>query len=392
MPEHTILSLGAENKACFSVFHNGELFTSPVFGDLTVFDNLNRFERAVREYLGENKICPRYIVCDTHPDYVSASFAEKLHSENEGSVLLRVQHHFAHIAACMEDNGLDEEVTGVSFDGTGYGTDGKSWGGEFFLCSRKGFRRSYHLKYMPQPGGDIAAFEVWRMALAYLYDAYGDYDSIPIFPFLERVGRKKADLIHAMIDKNINCPVTSSMGRLFDAVASLTGISDVSRKEAEAAIALEKEAEEGVSESYGYDLVLDEIDVSAMTGMIVDDLRRGTRPGVISSKFHNTVGNIIFDMSLKIRGSFGTVKTVVSGGCFQNRYLVKYLTEKFRASGMGLYVHRKYAATDENISLGQAVLAAGMEPGLSARRHGGGSPEEAVSYAGEYDMKGFKGA
>ena len=355
-----IIAFGAENKTCFSVLSEKGIYVSDTVEDLKDIVNFNNYEGAIKEYLSKNKMRPGCIVCDMHPDYLSSGLAQKIHSENSNSILLRVQHHHAHIVSCMEDNNLDGEVVGVSFDGTGYGDDGQSWGGEFLLCSKSEFCRMFHLKYLPQPGGDKASREGWRMALAYLYDAFGpDFHEVDT-PILTRLKKTQVSVIKQMMDKKINSPVTSSMGRLFDAVSSLIGICDVSSFEGEGAILLEKKAAEGIKDFYEYDILSENVSVSAMIKEIVFDLSKGVSLEVISAKFHNTVSEIIFNISDKIYQMSGVNKVVVSGGCFLNKYIVDSIKEKFKGTHLELFTHIKFSPSDRGLSVGQAVVASCM--------------------------------
>ncbi len=356
-----VIALGTENKTTFSGITEKGLYTSEPAGDITDVAQLAAYELAVREYIKNNNMSPDYIACDAHPDYSSTTLARKIHGEYRGSQVIPVQHHFAHVVSCMEDNGLEGEVVGVSFDGTGYGTDGKSWGGEFLTCTRKGFTRRYHLKYIPQPGGDMAAREGWRMAMAYLIDAYGEDLDTSVNPIMMRVGKAKTDMIRQMIQQDVNCPLTSSAGRLFDAVSSMLGICDESTYEAEAAILLEKEAIAGTYSYYSYNINGEEIDLSPMIKQMNYELGLCVSRRVISARFHNTLGEIIFEVSRKISNESDRRDVVVSGGCFQNRYLIDYIKQKFDGSGLDLYTHKNISTTDLGVSVGQAVVAANSE-------------------------------
>ncbi len=355
-----IIALGAENKTSFSVISEEDIYVSSPSGDLNDMDNFDGFEMGLKDYMDKKTLIPDCVACDLHPDYRSTRLAEEIKDNNAASILVRVQHHFAHVAACMLDNDLDEEVIGVSFDGTGFGTDGKSLGSEFMVCTRKDFTRKFHLKYMPQPGADVAAREPWRMAVAYLYDAYGEKLKDIGLPLLKRIPNSTALIINDMIKKDINCPLTSSMGRLFDAVSSLVGVCDVATFEAEGAIGLEEIVVRGIGEVYKYDVTNDEIDVAEMIKEINGDVVRGIDSGIISAKFHNTIGEIIFDVVERIHNATGLKKALISGGCFQNKYLVNYVEEKFAGAKIKLYKHNKYSPTDLGISVGQAVVAASL--------------------------------
>ncbi len=352
-----IVAFGAENKVSFSVLSGDGLYEDSPVGNIDDIEGFRAYEKAIRVYLETNRITPEIIVCDLHPDYRSTALAELFHKEYSNSKLLRVQHHFSHIVSCMKDNGIDEEVIGVSFDGTGYGSDGRIWGGEFLVSTRVGFKRKYHLEYIPCPGGDVVAREGWRMALAVLRNAFGDdFDEIALSLF-ERIGEKKIRTIKQMMIKDVNCPVTSSAGRLFDAVSSLTGVCDVSSFEAEAAILFEQEAEDDVIDQYIFEIVSGEVKIGGMIKQIVADLKNNKSTGFISAKFHNTIREIIYDVCGKISEETKIKKVLVSGGCFQNKILMDQLREKFKTSNMELISHDKYSTTDLGIAVGQAIVA-----------------------------------
>ncbi|MBF0494006.1 MAG: carbamoyltransferase HypF [Candidatus Omnitrophica bacterium] len=355
-----ILALGAEGKCAFSVLTNDGLYHGEPFGSLREAATLFAYETAIHAYLKQNKIKPDLIVCDMHPDYSSTHLAEKLQKEYKNSELVKIQHHQAHIAGAMWDNGLLEKVIGVAFDGTGYGTDGKSWGGEFMFADTGKFDRRFHLEYVPVPGGDAAAKEIWRMGAAYLIGAFGDGFVTKNRRFRERIGAKKVDMLKQMINKGINSPGSSGAGRLFDAVASILGICDEAAFEAEGAIMLEKKADAGIGEFYEFEIKELEISVEPMIRQIVDDIDKKLAPGVISAKFHNTVGEVIFAAASAMHEESGLGKVVISGGCFQNKYLVNYLEKRFNGSEMELFKHKKFSTTDIGVSVGQAIVAASI--------------------------------
>lgn len=356
-----VVALGAESKTTFSVMSpDGALYVSEPAGDITSLDGFDAFLGALKKHMMEKDLAPGFLACDLHPDYVSSRLAERMRRENGNARLVKVQHHFAHIVSCMMDNDIDEEVTGVSFDGTGYGDDGATWGGEVITCTRQDFKRRYHLKYLPQPGGDAASREAWRMGVSYLREAYGaDFaDAHP--SFTERVGKDKVAFVSAMAEKGVNAPLTSSAGRLFDAVSSITGICDASGFEAEAAILLERAAREasGVEGYYAYDIKDGNIDLTGMIRRIVDEVNDGEDVRKISARFHNTLAEIVFDAAGRISGEFGIRKVMISGGCFQNAYLVDRIEKRFRGSAIALFKHRNLSPTDLGISVGQAAIAA----------------------------------
>ena len=356
-----IVAFGAENKVSFSVLSDKGLYSDSPACDLGGIDGYGSYEKAVKDFLKTSGIKPDIIACDLHPDYRSTDLAERFHREYPESKIIRVQHHFSHIVSCMEDNDIDEDVIGVSFDGTGYGTDGNIWGGEFLVSSRRSFERKFHLEYIPCPGGDAAARDGWRMALAELYNVFGDTFDEEALPLIDRIGKEKVRVIKQMMIKEINCPLTSSAGRLFDAVSSLTGVCDVSSFEAEAAILLEKEADASVLDHYTFEVVQEEVKIGSMIRQILDDVNNNTSKGVISAKFHNTLSKIIYDVSERISEDLKLKKILLSGGCFQNKVLLDGVTKRFEGSGMELIKHNKYSPTDLGIAVGQAIIASEQE-------------------------------
>ena len=357
MSNKNIIALGAETKTSFSVISQNGTYTSDQLDDLLDVNIYKSFESNARGYLQKNNIIPDVIACDMHPDYRSTYLAKEFFAENKTAKLVKVQHHHAHIVSCMLDNDINEDVIGVSFDGTGYGLDANFWGGEFLVCNRKDFSRKYHLKYVAIPGSDIAIMQTWRMAISYLLDAYeGSLEAIDT-PVLTRIDAKKTEVIKQMIQKNINCPLSSSMGRLFDAVSSLVGICDIASFEAEGAIKLEQVAAKDVLGSYPYEIIDDVVDLSSMIKKTVKDINDDLDVSIISALFHNTIGEIIFDVSKRISNETNIKKVLVSGGCFLNKYLVNYIEKRFKDSGLELYKHNNVPTTDLGVSLGQAVVA-----------------------------------
>ncbi|MGB9597042.1 MAG: carbamoyltransferase HypF, partial [Candidatus Poribacteria bacterium] len=304
------------------------------------------------------RIDPKILAYDLHPDYLSTKYA----LSQEDKKLVGVQHHHAHIASCMAENGLSEKVIGIAMDGTGYGIDGNIWGCEFLLADYSGFQRYAHLKYLPMPSGDMAVKEPYRMALSYLYDAFdGELNNIDI-PFIDRIGYKKIDLIKKLIERSINTPLTSSCGRLFDAVSSLIGIRDVITYEAQSAIELEMIAEHNISDRYGYEIIDQEelliIDIKEMFYEIISDLKNGLSKGVISAKFHNTLIDFIATICEEIRKTDKDInKVVLSGGVFQNKYLLDNTIKLLENKEFTTYFHKRIPTNDGGISLGQSVIA-----------------------------------
>ena len=352
-----ILACGAELKNTFCITKDNHAFISHHIGDLQNLSAYNYYLDSIEHYKMLFRINPQILAYDLHPDYLSTKYA----LSQEGKKLVGVQHHHAHIASCMAENGLNEKVIGVAMDGIGYGIDGNIWGCEFLLADYVGFQRCAHLKYLSMPGGDMAVKEPYRMALSYLYDAFdGEMDKIDT-PFIKRIGDKKIAFIKKMIERNINAPLTSSCGRLFDAVSSLIGIQDVITYEAQSAIELEMIAEPNVFSRYNYEII-DEgtliIDVKEMFREIISDLKYGLPKGVISAKFHNTLIDFMITICERIREkSEGINKVAISGGVFQNKYLLENTVKLMKHKGFTIYFHKRIPTNDGGISLGQSVIA-----------------------------------
>lgn len=358
-----ILACGPELKNTFCLTKDNHAFLSHHIGDLQNIEAYNYYQDAIEYYKRLFRINPEIIAYDLHPEYLSTKYA----LAQEDVQHIGVQHHHAHVASCMAENGLDRQVISVACDGTGYGLDGKIWGCEFLVADYRDFRRYAHLRYIPLPGGDAAAREPYRMAISYLYSAFGeDFAGIDT-PLLRRLDAKRLAMLKRMIDGNINSPLTSSCGRLFDAVSSLLGLRDVVTYEAQAAIELEMIADPDVSESYSYEVEKSDnfqsagipltIDVREMFREIVFDLKRRVPKEVISAKFHNTVAAFTVAICELIRDESDTGEVALSGGTFQNRYLLTKVCVQLRSRGFVPYFHKRVPTNDGGVSLGQAVIA-----------------------------------
>jgi hydrogenase maturation protein HypF len=292
------------------------------------------------------------LAVDMHPEYVSTKTG--LSFGNIPVVL--VQHHHAHIASCMAEHHLDEKVIGVALDGTGYGTDGNIWGSEFLVCDLNDFTRITHFDYIPLPGGDLAAEEPWRTAVSYLYKIYGaDFLSLEL-PLLKQIDPEKIRLIIQMIDKNINCPLTSGAGRLFDCVASLLDMVQVATFQAEGPMRLESIVRNGCNESYEFSCG-ETIRFDGTIRGIVDDIIQGIDKATISTKFHNTIISAIFETVNTIRLNEAINKVVLSGGVFQNKYLLEGIIQLLQKNNFEVYSHATVPTNDGGIALGQLAVA-----------------------------------
>ena len=362
-----ILACGADLKGTFAFAKGKDAFLAGGFGDLGDLDNFMRYEKAVKKYRRELGIKPRIIACDLHPDYFSTRFAERVPRprgkgrgrQDPGSRIriFRVQHHEAHIASAIIDNNIEGDCIGVAFDGTGYGSDGNIWGGEFFVGGLKGLKRAAHLEYVPMPGAERAIEEPWRMAASYLYRVFGDK-----FPAsLRKWHKEDLAILKAMIEKKINSPLTSSAGRLFDGVGSLLLSKDRISKEAELPVELERLAYGRSCGKYKFDIRTSERDciigVSAIIKEVIKDMSRKTDRSEISCKFHNTISDVILRTSLMLSKKFKPKQVVLSGGVFRNRYLTARTVEALRSSGLEVYTHSRIPTDDSGIPLGQIAIA-----------------------------------
>jgi len=348
-----IVAFGAELSSCFGIGKGEAAILSQYIGDLKTMDTFNFYEKTITDFLYLFRIRPELLVCDMHPGYFSTKKAIAFNN----LPLVRVQHHHAHIASCMAEHGMCEKVIGVAFDGTGLGTDEKIWGGEFLVCDLAEFKRVLHFEYIALPGGDHAIEEPWRTAIAYLYKVFGrDFLKLPL-PFLKILGDKKILTILNMVDQKVNCPMTSSVGRLFDAVAAILNLCLESTFQAEGPMRLESIVRSNCKESYQFK-IRNTILVDDTIKGIVQDVIHGTDNSIISTKFHNTIISIIFDSVKKITKKEMITKIVLSGGVFQNKYLLENVEQLFRRSGMIVFSHEKVPTNDGGIALGQLIVAA----------------------------------
>lgn len=359
MPE--ILGCGGELKNTFTLTKGHYAIISQHIGDLENYDAIEFFKETLKNLKNSFRVEPTIIAHDLHPDYWTTKFAKELKTHNSSLITVPIQHHHAHIVSCMAENHIKEKVIGIAWDGTGYGTDGAIWGGEFLIADYKGFERAGHLRYVPLPGGDKAIKEPYRIALSHLYDTYGaDFLKLDI-PFINQ-NKDKTKNILKMIDSRINTVETSSAGRLFDAVSSIINGIEAVTFEGEAAIKLEMIADKSVKDSYSYQLSAFSthplvIDTRILIQGIVNDLLNGVNHTIISAKFHNTLAEIIAEVCKKIKIDTGIDKVVLSGGCFQNIFLLDRTLNKLTAE-FKIFIHKDVPTNDGGISLGQAVIAA----------------------------------
>ncbi len=374
-----VLALGGDIKNVFCLTDGTNAYLSQHIGDLANIESHEHFERTIEHLCSLLKIEPELIACDMHPDYFSSLVARRwaltagippwvvTQGGNTRSApssrikTIDIQHHHAHIASCMAEHALpNQKVIGIALDGAGYGPDGTIWGGEILRADYAGYERLGRLKPVPQPGGDAAAREPWRMAVAYLRKLSALSCQLSAKDILKNIPEQELALVDQALEKDINCPLTSSLGRLFDAVAAILGIASYNAFEGQAAMMLEQAADEAVDESYAMDVRLEssdliEIDAAPMIRAIVGDVHDGVPTRAISAKFHNAVVNA-FLQAVQLIG--GDEAVVLSGGCMQNAWLVQGLTKRLEKAGRRVYTHRLVPPNDGGLALGQAVVAA----------------------------------
>jgi hydrogenase maturation protein HypF len=294
---------------------------------------------------------------DLHPNYLATRYALE-RAEREKIPAIGVQHHHAHVAACMAEHELDgtRPVIGLAFDGTGYGEDGAIWGGEVLLADYKSYQRRFHLEYFPLPGGDAAVKKPARTALALLWSLGLEWTE-KLVPMAEFSTEEQA-ILRAQLEKKINTPLTSSMGRLFDAAAALAGVRQSVNYEGQAAIEFEALAESAERETYSFGLEQDQIQVRTVIPALVEDVLTGIPVSKISARFHDGLAACVLEICSRIRSETGIDEAALSGGVWQNITLLGRTLSLLKAAGFRVYIHREVPANDGGLSLGQAVIAA----------------------------------
>lgn len=345
----TVLAAGSHLKNTIAVNNNSNVFISQHIGDLENTESISAFKNVINDLEDFYEIKPSQIVCDLHPDYISTRYAKELKNGVE-----QVQHHYAHVLSCMAENNIEGEVLGVSWDGTGYGTDGTIWGSEFLISKGQNFRRAAYLKPFKLPGGEMAIHQIWRAGFALLYEVFGA-DAYKYFCY----NKDSQKVIGQMLEKNINSPVTTSMGRLFDGVAAILNIRQQANYEAQGAMELEFAADDLKVEDY-FNFILEKgnnnaiiINWHPIVREIVNALRHKISKTIISAKFHNSLAEMIVSIAQKTR----LEKVVLTGGCFQNKYLLEKAILRLKQENFKVYWHQKVPTNDGGISLGQIKYA-----------------------------------
>jgi len=348
----SVLAVGPHLKNTIAFSNKKNVFISQHIGDLETPKTFETFEKTIEDLTKIYKVNPKLIVCDEHPNYLSTQFAQQSNLPKE-----RIQHHYAHICSCMAENEIDDEVLGVCFDGTGYGQDQTIWGGEFLKVNKDGFKRFAHFSPFPLPGGEAAVREPRRSAAGLLYHVFGEkiFNQKNI-ESLNAFKREELLNLRSMIKRKINSPLTSSVGRIFDAVSSLLGFRHYIDFEGQAAMDVEFAIfDEESTSAYSFDvkkresLVIEELFVRD----ILQDIKAGVEKGLIARKFHDTLVDIIVAVAMRS----GLKKIILTGGCFQNKYLLERSIQRLRKEGFLTYWHQRIPTNDGGISLGQIAAA-----------------------------------
>jgi len=358
--QEPVIAFGAELKATVALADGHAVYLSQHIGDLKNDETADSHRQTATHLTGLYVLRPRYVACDLHPDFRTTRFSAATPAEG----VYRVQHHHAHMASCMAENRLSGPTLGVVFDGAGYGADGTIWGGEFLLGDVAAVERVAWLRPIPLLGGDRAVREPIRTGLAFALDAMCGADAATeSFPALRRLTPHERQVFATMFHRQINAPLTSSMGRLFDAVAALLGICPIAEYEAQGPIELEGLLERDLTLSGGYSfVVLDsdqrtQVDPRPLIRRIAADLGDGVDAPTISRRFHSAVVNLVVRLCTTLSRVHGTDQVVLSGGVFGNEFLAVNCLVALRRAGLAAYGHQLVPCNDGGISLGQIAVA-----------------------------------
>lgn len=347
-----VFAAGAELVNTFAIGKGKQVIMSQHIGDLKNAETLAFYEESFERFKRLFRFKPEFFVCDLHPDYLSTRFAL-----DQNTQLIQVQHHHAHLASGMAEHGLDEKVIGIILDGTGLGTDGNIWGGEFLIADLNEFSRNYYYDPIPLPGGDLVTKQPWRTAFSYLYHYFG----LPVF--IEEAAidllpdEKQLPLLMQMVDQKINSPLSSGAGRLFDAVSALLGICRDSSFHAEAPMRLEAAINKQCKGKYLFEIADQKINFRKLFHQILQDINQNVSVGEISAKFHNTLIAINIHISKLLRTQYDINKVVLSGGSFQNAYLLAQTEKILTEQGFEVYGQEQVPSNDGGIALGQIAIA-----------------------------------
>ncbi len=355
-----ILAVGAELNNVVCVTREGQAYLSHHIGDMENVPAYEAFLQAIAHLKDILDVEPGAVACDLHPSYLSTSYARE-----SGLTLIQVQHHHAHVASVLAETGRTDKVIGVSFDGMGWGEDDKPWGGEFLMCDLAGFKRVGYLQPMPQPGGDAASKRPARMAYVYLKAAFGRQAELMAVELMPGFAQEEMNIVGSLLARTVNCPFTSSMGRLFDAASALLGVCHMNTYHAQAPMELEALASEEPDETgwYPVETSRDEAGAWVVHGAdivigIVNDLRRGVEPSICAARFHNSAARLALDICRRVRDNTGISATVLSGGVFANAFLTERLMPLLAEDSFEILLNTDTPAGDGGICLGQAAVAA----------------------------------
>ncbi len=352
-----LLAAGPELKNTFCITNKNYAFLSHHIGDMENYETLQSFEQGVEHFEKLFRVKPEAIAYDLHPNYLSTRYALQ-RAEQDDLPTIGIQHHHAHIAACMAEHGLDgsQPVIGLAFDGTGYGEDGAIWGGEILVADYKSYERAYHLEYFPLPGGDAAIKKPARTALALLWSLGLDWDD-RLASVIEFCAEDRTTL-RTQLERKINTPMTSSMGRLFDAAAALAGVRQSVNYEAQAAIEFEALADPDEDGMYPFEREQNRVQVGSAIEALIADALGGVPIPTISAKFHNGLAQLALENCQSLRVTTGVNEVALSGGVWQNITLLRRTLSLLQADGFVVYIHHQVPTNDGGLSLGQAVIAA----------------------------------
>jgi len=352
-----ILATGSQLKNTFCLARDNFAFLSTHIGDLENFETLDFYAKEIERFKKLCSVKPEIYAYDLHPEYLSTKYVLSLRNVQR----IPIQHHHSHIASCMAENKINQKVIGVAFDGTGYGEDQAIWGGEFLIADFKEFKRVAHLKYIPMPGGEMAVKHPWRMAASYLFTCYGEDFTKLDLEFIKNLDRDKWNTIRKILEQKINLFPTSSLGRFFDGISVLLNWRETTNYEGQPAIELETWADENEKGKYSFEITGENgiliLHPELVIKGVVEDLCRKKRKSEIAAKFHNTIAQMTRDVCLKLRREHDLNLVCLSGGVFQNRFLLNRTFRFLAQSKFKVYTHHRVPPNDGGISLGQAVIA-----------------------------------
>jgi hydrogenase maturation protein HypF len=350
-----VLAVGAELKNTVCLTRGDRAFLSPHLGDLQNMETLAAFTTSITQLKELLETTPTILAHDLHPDYLSTRYALEQH----GLPTVAVQHHHAHLASCLAENGYEQSAIGVIFDGLGYGADGTLWGGEFLIGDLRSFQRAGHFRPVPLPGGDLVARQPWRMALSHLREACGE--ELPALPCFASLPAGEFNLVRQALEKGVNAPLASSCGRLFDAVAAILGVRSVASFEGQAAMELEMLADPAAARPYPFALKQEEgvlvFDPRPLVRALAEAVAAGETVALCAGRFHVTLAEMVRQVCLVLRARRGLEVAALSGGVFQNALLTTLVRERLERAGFTVLTHSLVPPNDGGIALGQAVVA-----------------------------------